>query len=855
MARALRRRDGARGIVLAGGAGVGKTRLAREAVAAATRSGAQARWAVATDSARSVPLGCFAHLLRHLDPAAPSAVRRAADELMTDAPDAGVVIGVDDAHLLDDMSATLVQELVAQGAPVVVTLRSGEPTPAAVDGLWRDGPVARLDVQALSADDTAALLGEVLEGPIEAQTADRLWKVTAGNALYLRHLVDGEIDAGRLHRTSGVWHWRGDLALCPPLRELVDARIGPLEGAVRRVVELVALAEPIGVTMLSGLVEPDALLAAQQRRLITITVDGMRTEARLAHPLHGEAVREDLLTLRARRLRGELAAALAATGCRRHGDLLRLARLEIASDRPADPGLLVRAAVEANRLGAIDLAERFSRAAKVAGAGFESELMLGYSRGWQGHPEDAADRMAAAVALAGTPEQHVRAALAQASLRWWGFGDGPAAEAILQRALVANTVDELGDELRAILALLALYAGRANEAAASAQALLERGLARGGVRPRVATFAGDALAIATAVLGRPDDAEAAIAPALAAAVQLPESAVLRAGIWCGHLLGLRLAGRLAAADTASAGYLADAGTSPLMRSKAAVYRAGVLIDQGRLAEVVVLLRDTIAGLDGNDAADWIFLCQQGLATALGMAGDAARAGTALRAAHARHRPTLAFSEPDLRIAEAWVAAAEGAVTQAVAAAREAGALAAQREQPAVEVMALHTAVRFGDRTAAARLTELAAGIHTPLPAVAAAHAVALVDGDGRGLDDVATRLAELGAPLLAADAAAQAASAHARRGRQGSAALSASRARKLGAGGRTPALRAVADSLPITGREREIATLVASGLSNHAIAERLAVSVRTVEGHIYRACAKLEVSDRAALAARVRSAG
>lgn len=841
--------------MLAGAAGVGKTRLAREAVAAATRTGRQARWAAATDSARSVPLGCFAHLLRHLDPAAPAAVQRAATELMTDRPGADVVIGVDDAHLLDDMSATLVHELVDQGAPVVVTLRSGEPAPEAVDGLWRSdrvgGPVARLDVQALSADDTATLLGVVLDGPIEAQTADRLWTVTAGNALYLRHLVDGEIDAGRLHRTSGVWHWRGDLALCPPLRELVDARIGPLEGTVRRVVELVALAEPIGVALLGGLVEPGALVEAEQRRLITITVTGMRTEARLGHPLHGEAVREDLLTLRARRLRGELAGALAATGCRRHGDLLRLALLEIDSDRPTDPDLLVRAAVEANRLGAVALAERFSRAAKAAGAGFESELMLGYARGWQGHPEDAVDRMAAAAALASTPEQHVRAAVAQASLQWWGFGDRTAAEATLQTALSATPVVELGDELRAVLALLALYAGRTAEAAQVARAALDRGLAGAGVRPRVATFAGNALAMATAVLGRPGDAADAIAPALAAAVQLPESAVLRAGIWCGHVLGLRLAGRLADADSASAGYLTDAGSSPLMHSKAAVYRAGVLIDQGRLAEVVVLLRDTIAGLDGHDAADWIFLCQQGLATALGMAGDAAGAGAALRAALARRRPTVAFNEPELGIAEAWAGAAEGAVTQAIAAARAAAVQAAAREQPAVEVLALHTAVRFGDRTAAGRLAELAGQLDTPLPAVAAVHAAALVEGDGRGLDAAATRLAELGALLAAADAAAQASTAHMRRRRKGSAALAASRARKLAAGARTPALRAIASSLPITEREHEIATLVASGLSNQAIAERLGVSVRTVEGHIYRACAKLEVTDRAALAALV----
>lgn len=52
----------------------------------------------------------------------------------------------------------------------------------------------------------------------------------------------------------------------------------------------------------------------------------------------------------------------------------------------------------------------------------------------------------------------------------------------------------------------------------------------------------------------------------------------------------------------------------------------------------------------------------------------------------------------------------------------------------------------------------------------------------------------------------------------------------------------------MTGREREVAGLVAQGMSNRDIAERLTVSVRTVEGHIYRACIKLDVADRDELA-------
>jgi DNA-binding CsgD family transcriptional regulator len=54
--------------------------------------------------------------------------------------------------------------------------------------------------------------------------------------------------------------------------------------------------------------------------------------------------------------------------------------------------------------------------------------------------------------------------------------------------------------------------------------------------------------------------------------------------------------------------------------------------------------------------------------------------------------------------------------------------------------------------------------------------------------------------------------------------------------------------LPLTDREREIAILISEGLSNIEIAQALTLSVRTVEGHIYRACARVGTATRTELA-------
>ncbi|MGH3974653.1 MAG: helix-turn-helix transcriptional regulator, partial [Pseudonocardiaceae bacterium] len=379
-----------------------------------------------------------------------------------------------------------------------------------------------------------------------------------------------------------------------------------------------------------------------------------------------------------------------------------------------------------------------------------------------------------------------------------------------------------------------------------------------GCSPAATHLAGWGFAVACGGLGRLDEADEALqridARAESFEIGLHQAAIV-AMPW---VRGLLLAGLLDRADQATRRYRERCQDTPgpgnMITSSMCAH---VAISRGQVRTAARWLRQAMASIQnrGTGPSVWVFLLV-GLPSAFGMAGDAITARQVLAEMNTVRHPAFLYLEPDVLLARAWVAAAEGGVSEAVTLARQAAEVATSQGQPAVEVFALHTAVCFGDRTLADRLAQLATQVDGPRAPAAAAHAAALATDDGAALHAASVQLEQMGALLLAADAAAQAAAAHTRQGRRGSAQAAATRAHRLAQaceGARTPALATLTTPLPLTGREREIVTLAANGLSNRQIAQRLVISIRTVENHLYRACAKLGAANRAELGALIHS--
>ncbi|HET9257124.1 MAG TPA: AAA family ATPase [Pseudonocardiaceae bacterium] len=287
-----RRAEGSRGVVLAGAAGVGKTRLAREALALAKSRGAMIRWATGTASAHELPLGAFASLLGRLEGDPAQVLAQASKALLAGGDGGEVVLGVDDAHLLDETSALLVhQPVLDRAVTLVITVRTRERTPDAVTVLWKDGHLERLEVGPLSEPETAALLEAVPGRQMDSVSAAGMWVLANGNALFLRQLVDGELESDHLRLVDGVWRWSGTPAVSAELIELVDTRMGQLSDPVGQIVDVLAFGEPLGVSVLTALTDAASVEQAELRGLVSVERDGRRLHTRLAHPLYGEVRR------------------------------------------------------------------------------------------------------------------------------------------------------------------------------------------------------------------------------------------------------------------------------------------------------------------------------------------------------------------------------------------------------------------------------------------------------------------------------------------------------------------------------------------------------------------------------------
>jgi DNA-binding CsgD family transcriptional regulator len=841
---ALQRPD-CRGVVVIGAAGVGKTTLARTVIESLT---ARVHWAACTESSRSIPLGAFAPWVGSTGARDPVALLVSARESILSSPD--TVTGVDDAHLLDQLSATLLHQIATEGSGrIVATVRAGEPIPDAVTSLWKDGYLRRLDLEPFTKQQSIALIESVLGGTLEELSAEVMWEASGGNPLFLRHLVEGALEAGTLSAANGVWQLRGPTRVSAGLAELLEGRLERAGDAALRALDLLGLCEPLDIDILSELAGEEAVDAAEAQGLIRIVRDGTQINARISHPMYGDVVRRRLGTASARKLRGRIVTSLSARGTDSAADRIRLAQLAIDSDRPADTNLVVAAAKDAVFLANLPLGERLARNAFEHGDGLRAAELLSRALLWQGRPIEA-DAILATFEPDSLDElQLLRWALPRLSIQFWSMGQAVQAHdimALLHRRVTHSALRLL---VEAIGAAVAVHENRLDAGLAAAEAVLSNPEA-----PKQAVeFAAFAAGLALPVAGRGTEYEPIAARCRAE--QKPTDGMIRVMVRYCDGLALTHTGQLDEADRRAAEYTEFSSEGQFIGWAIAKITAGLVATyRGRFPDAITSIEQALAALNAETSLPWRLPGRLLLARAYAALGQTGEAERVLEDATEHTGPHTQIHEPQRMIAKAWLTAARGGERTAAEAARRAAQAARRAGQYALEAEALHHAARFGDRTAAEPLAAVVPRVDGAVAALYLRHATAVAEADAQALDAVSADFENAGLLLSAADAAAQAAPLHDQAGQRRRSAESAARATQLAelcGGAITPAIRSAARPLPLSAREREIAAMIAEGLSNREIADKLLVSVRTVEGHIYRACIKVDVSDRDDLAAIV----
>ncbi|SEH49336.1 regulatory protein, luxR family [Mycolicibacterium rutilum] len=833
--------DRARGVVLSGAAGVGKTRVAFEALSRCGPRAARRHWIVGTASSRSVPLGAFVEIASEFGPDPLRRVREVIDGLIGDAPFGEVVVGVDDAHLLDDVSAFTVHQLVTRRlATVILTIRSGETPPDAITAIWKDQHLDRLELQPLSPSELGRLVEQALDGPVDSFSADRFWQYTQGNTLYLRHLLDHEVDAGRVTRHSGVWRWDGQPSLSPTLTELLESRIAQAPATVRDVLDALAVAEPLESDVLEAIADADALAEAESLGLISVDCTARPASVRLAHPLLGEIRHTG--SLRLRRVSGRIAAELARKGSTDPRALIRRAVLTLESDLTPDSEFLLAAASAAMQLLDHRLAEHLAERAVAVGGGPWAKIARAMAITWQERGVEA-EAVLAEQADQASGLERTQIAILRAMNFTLILGEVARAEAELE-LLPADDVSAQAIAT-ALRPLIQLVRGHSREAVAMADVAAAQSPGSD-----VATiFLAWVYVTGLGDLGRIDEIEAAAKEGYAVADRSPESGHLLRRLALQETHGYRLGGMLAESDAVIDRIRRDTLDVPFEESWHRVMVGLSAMSRGALDDARRSLRDALAYLGTGDNGRMVkTFGRTWLATVTAMLGRAQDARRELEALEWWARdPQACMFDPYRSLAEAWVCAAEGACSEAVSLMRRAAQREVELDRPAWQVVLLQTATQFGDHTTADRLAELAATVQGPRAPAAAAHAAALAARDGDALLEASHRYESFEDRVAAADAAAQAVLAYQGAGLRGAAMTASAVAERLAdecGGALTPALSSVTTPQPFTARQREIISLAAQGLSNKEIAERLTMSVRSVEGHLFRASQRVGANSR-----------
>lgn len=864
------RQEGAGAVLLVADPGIGKTALAAEI--AARLAGEMVVMRVHGSPALSaVPYGVLAPYLLDLpveQATSPVAILRefwSQFEKRRGGEGARLLLIVDDAHDLDEGSTQILAELVTAGwARLVATSRPRPGLPAALLQLWYDGLAERLELHPLDKQTVTELAEKTLGGTVMSSAAEVLHSASEGNPLLLHCLLEDSKSEGNLVRRNGVWlltralSGRGE-----SLAEVVRNRVLRTSEAEREAMYIIALSEPVPAAVLDTQVGRDTVRALMDSRLV-LSANGAGGPLKLWHPMYGEALRKIVSPARSLQIRQRMEQQLPAEPSTAEG-LLRMVSWALDCGADVDDERLLQAAVLAAKLlqnplaiaaaGKVRSEALRPRASAVMAmvhyndGGYRTAVRLleegsGFLDADPSRPLGAGLLWAAARTAAGDPSAEIVADARTAAKALMG-----------EREISDPVVQQVERHVRALELAVLANDGRYEELREGLDRFAE---ALGSDGPDLAMNRIFLLAMQCELLTVEGQAVQALEAGREALLLLEEDndflyfsdfvllrytlAALESGDWETAVTALD---RYAVGS--AAGLIYFGGGIEALKGMS-------LLRQGRLEQATELLTPTVEALRVRDP-----LQLRSLGNALAFYA-AAKSGDTLLARRLESEQGGAAGAGAFvqALAELFRLAGQellskGTGLQKLSRLPESGYL---HRLPGILMQNLVLRAELGDVEAMESIQETASSMAGGWAAGWQSLAAAQLRGEGQGLVNAGNLLAASGMPgpaAVAFDRAAVTFDAEGKRpeARQAAVLRDVSEASLGDALVHDPHTEADR-SVPLTRREQDIVALAVSGLTDRQIAEKLMVSVRTVEGHLYRSYAKLGIRRREDLGAAVR---
>ncbi|MFJ6027583.1 LuxR C-terminal-related transcriptional regulator [Pseudarthrobacter sp. NPDC092424] len=274
--RAALTREGSLGAVITGPRGVGKSSLARAAVA---DLGEEA-WPLQLrcgPAGAATPYGCLSFLLARLPQAymgSPTAILRGITSLIrSDAAGRQCIITLDTCGAIDDMSAGVLLNVLMTGtARIIAVAPRSSDLPVDFHWLLADRRLSEVRLDNLNELQTRQVLLSLLGHKVSASLVSTCHHMVGGNPLLLKALVAEQQLSGNLVLSDSVWTLRDKVVLdgAASLEDIVRSRWSRETPETRNVIEMLSCARRVELTRLSALYGADVVADMEDGGLLGI---------------------------------------------------------------------------------------------------------------------------------------------------------------------------------------------------------------------------------------------------------------------------------------------------------------------------------------------------------------------------------------------------------------------------------------------------------------------------------------------------------------------------------------------------------------------------------------------------------